>query len=140
MTANTDERAALVAGLRALANDLEKSDGPLPTHTPRADWLIFGDENQKQTAAAVVRAVGGHWEKGRAHLGDLFDFTKDYGGGVTARVVVDRPEVCERVVVRTEEVKVPATEAKVIDAQPERTEVREVVEWRCEPLLAAEPV
>lgn len=132
----TDQRAALVAGLRALADDIERSaDAPLPTHKPRAEWLIFGDADQKATAATVVRDIGGAWEKGGRHnAGDFLDFTKDYGGGVLATVVVDRPQVCERIVTGTETVTIPATEAT--EAQPERTEVREIVEWRCSPLLA----
>jgi len=125
-----DNRAALVAGLRALADDIERSTGPLPTHPPEAKWLIFGDEGQKETAAEIVRTIGGKWDKGRRHGGDLFDFTKDYGGGVLAEVIVDRSEVCERVVTGTETVTLPA-----IEAQPERIEEREIIEWRCEPLL-----
>ncbi|WKN47114.1 hypothetical protein [Nocardioides sp. Arc9.136] len=137
-TTNTHhrKRAAMVAGLRALADDIERSTALLPTHVPVAQWLIFGDQNQKETAAQVVRSLGGHWDKGRRHGGgDLFDFTKEYGGGVRAEVVVDRDEVCERVVVRTETVTIPATDLQVIEPQPERTETREVVEWRCAPLL-----
>lgn len=141
-TINTQQkqRAAMVAGLRALADDIERSTAPLPTHAPQAQWLIFGDAlDQKAYAADVVRTMGGHWDKGRTHNGgDLFDFTKDYGGGIEAQVVVDRPQVCERVVVSTETVVIPATELLVIDPQPERTEVREVVEWRCAPLLAGD--
>lgn len=136
----SDERTALVAGLRALANDIESSTTPLPTHPPSAEWLIFGGGDadlaiQKSTAAQVVKDIGGHWEKQKTQGGDLFDFTKDYGGGVTASVVVDRPAVCERVVTGTETVTVPAK-----PAQPEQVVEREVVEWRCEPLLADEAV
>jgi len=130
------ERAEMVAGLRALADDLERSTAPLPTHKPSAQWLIFGDTDQKATAAEIVRSLGGRWEKGRRHGGgELFDFEKDYRGGIRAGVVVDRDEVCHRVVVSTETVTVPASEEQVIDAQPERTEEREIVEWRCGPLL-----
>lgn len=132
--AETDaaERASLVAGLRALADDLERGNAPLPTHPPKVQWLIFGDDvDQKAIAAEVVREIGGKWDKGKYQGGDLFDFTRDYGGGVIASVVVDRPQVCTRRVVGTETVTLPA-----IDAKPERTEDREIVEWDCSPLLA----
>lgn len=130
-------RAELVAGLRALADDIERAtDAPLPTHVPMASWLIFGGTNQKETAAAVVRSYGGRWDKGIRQRNVYLDFVKDYGGGVRAEIVVDRPEVCERVVVDTVTVTIPASEAQVIEAQPERTETREIVEWRCTSLLA----
>lgn len=133
MNTTQDKRTALVAGLRALADDLENSTGPLPTHPIEAQWLIFGDENQKDTATSVVRSIGGHWDKDG--LSDLFEFRRDYGGRVKARVVVDRPAVCERVVTDTK------TITRHIPAQPaveahEVAEIVEQVEWRCQPLLA----
>ncbi|WP_435744994.1 hypothetical protein [Nocardioides sp. SYSU DS0663] len=88
---------------------------------------------QKATAAAIVRAVGGDWEK--QPWGEEFRF-KTTRGPLTFDIQVQRDAVCERVVVGTETVTLPATDAQVIEAQPERTEVREVVEWRCAPLLA----
>lgn len=90
---------------------------------------------QKDVAAAIVRAVGGDWDK--EPWGDQFRFTATRGP-LKFDVQVKREAVCERIVVGTETVTLPATEAQVIDAQPERVEQREVVEWRCLPLLAAQ--
>lgn len=89
----------------------------------------FGDlAEQKATAVAIVRAVGGTWEK--EAWGDDFRFAADLGP-LRFDVRVKREAVCERIVTGTETITLPA-----VEAQPERTEEREVVEWRCEPLLA----
>lgn len=87
---------------------------------------------QKDVAAAIVRAVGGDWDK--EPWGDEFRFTATRGP-LKFDVQVKREAVCERIVVGTETVTLPATQAQVIDAQPERVEEREVVRWECRPLL-----
>ena len=90
------------------------------------------------TAAGVVRRIGGKWEKGKRHNGEFYDFTRSYGGGVYASVVVDRPAVCERVVTAVREVtrEVPDPEALAALPTTTVTETVEDVEWRCLPLLA----
>jgi hypothetical protein len=101
------------------------------------DWqLQIGDTAedhaaQKAAATALIKAIGGRWDK--VNYGDhdtTFRFTQKRDGlGLT--VTVQREAVCERIVTGVETVPVPAVEAK-----PERTEDREVVEWRCEPVLS----
>ncbi len=58
--------------------------------------------------------------------------------GVETEVIVDRPAVCERVVVGTTTVtrQVPAPDVEV--PMIEVTEDIEQVEWRCQPLLDSE--
>ena len=117
----------------------------LPDHIPHpyitaGDWgveiswhltLNTKDEaQQKRLAADIVRLHAGPWAKDAR--GDQFAFeNKDSLPGIKLRVTVARAAVCERVVTGTERFTVPAMEAV-----PERTEIREIVEWRCEPLLA----
>lgn len=105
------------------------------SQTVELEWQIHRDDHaeQKATARKIARAVGGKWDK-NAYT-DTF-YLEQKRGALTLRIVAAREAVCERVVVGTETVTIPATEAQVIDAQPSRTEEREVVEWRCEPLLA----
>ena len=129
--------ARLVTVAEILAN--------LPAHIPHpyitaGDWgteiswhltLNTKDEaQQKRLAADIVRHHAGPWAKDAR--GDQFVFeNKDTLPGIKLRVTVAREAVCERVVTGTERFTVPAMEAV-----PERTEIREIVEWRCEPLLA----
>jgi hypothetical protein len=130
-----------LADLLHAAGDLlaEHPDLPQPYITtstePRVDlnwYLMLGVTDlgeQKATAQQIIRAVGGHWTKIPDTYSD-FMFRQDRDG-LRFEVMVTREAVCERVVTGTETVTVPA-----VAAQPARTEEREVVEWRCEPLLA----
>lgn len=96
-------------------------------------WILMlhadrGLVEQKAVALQIIRTVGGKWEK--LTYGDDFTFGQQRGP-LRLEVVVKREAVCERVVTGTETVTIPA-----VAANPERTEEREVVEWRCEPVLA----
>lgn len=86
--------------------------------------------DQKAKAALTLRLLGGKWDKDFFDDTDRADFeqTRD---GLRMRVTVNRSAVCERIVTGTETVTLSA-----VEAQPERTEEREVVEWRCDPVLA----
>jgi len=104
-----------------------------PSGTVDIAWQLMNSDvkdDQRRAVQQIVRAIGGRWEK-REYGGDVLylDQTLD---GIKLVIHVTREQVCERVVVGEETVKVPA-----VKAQPARTEVREVVEWRCEPVLAA---
>lgn len=96
------------------------------------NWYLHIDHKdtgeQKAKAAQIVRALGGKWDK-VDHGGDMT--FRQQRGPVRLDVQVKREAVCERVVVGTETRTVPA-----VEAQPERTETVEKVEWRCQPLLA----
>lgn len=129
---------------RAVADFIEAHPG-IPTpytsvydHQPeRADlrWYLHindkGDEAfQRDAAKAIVRAVGGKWDKEFNDDEARFTQVRD---GLYMLVVVRREAVCERRVVGTETVTLPATPAE--PALPERTVEREVVEWDCSPVL-----
>lgn len=95
-------------------------------------WQLMNDDatrdDQRAAVQQIVRAIGGKWDK--HPWGDRFDFGRDYHG-VKLEIYTHRDQVCERVVTGTETVTIPAKAA-----EPERTEERELVEWRCEPVLA----
>lgn len=145
-TTSTTEPPALTAALREAADLLEQHpDLPYqPYITSRTNgrahlaWylplphLTGSDlDTQKADAATIVRALGGTWDKSEPSAeSDSFNFTQKRGR-LELTVQVDRPAVCERVVTGTETVTVPGR-----PAEPERTVEREVVEWRCQPLLA----
>lgn len=96
--------------------------------------LIHDDldvRGQKAAAAEIVRTLGGTWDK-RDNGSSSMSYRQQHDP-LTLSITVTREAVCERVVVGTETVTVPA-----VEAQPERTEEREVVRWECRPLLADE--
>lgn len=96
------------------------------------NWFLNGRDEldrQKESASEIVRTIGGTWSK-NTDTGLGFSFTQTRGL-LEFFVSVDRSAVCERVVVGTEERTIPA-----VEAQPERTEIVEKVEWRCQSLLS----
>lgn len=126
---------------RAVADFLDAHPGiPVPytavyDHQPDVadlSWYMHingkGDETvQREAAQAIVRGVGGKWDKEFSDNEARFAQRRD---GLNMLVVVVREAVCERRVVGSETVVVPA-----IEAEPERTVVREIVEWDCSPVL-----
>jgi hypothetical protein len=127
-----------IKNLRAAADLLERFpdlDQPyiVGRHngTVELNWFLNGAENARATAAEVVRSIGGTWERGEANYSGPLATWDQERDGLFLFVQVSRDEVCERIVTGTEAVLIPA-----VEAQPERTETREIVEWRCAPLLA----
>lgn len=139
-TTSTNTITAFATNLRAVADLLDTLPG-LPQPTVFAyrnghidvNWQLMNDEatkhNQKEAAQQILRAIGGKWNKDP--WGDRFDFERLYGDGIKLQIFTHREQVCTRRVVGTETVTIPA-----VEAQPERTEEREVVEWDCEPVLS----
>ena len=126
------DRPAYAAGLRHLADLIESGASPIP-HGSMDLFLAFGKipaDEQPTAARDLMRALGG------GVYGKDPDSTtlalNGMCGGVPISIYVLREAVCERVVVGTETVELPAQEAL-----PARTETRERVEWVCSPLLAA---
>lgn len=82
---------------------------------------------QKDLASSVIKAIGGKWDKRFNEEDADFKQTRD---GLAFHVTVKREAVCRRVVTGTEMVTIPA-----VPAEPEREELREIVEWDCGSLL-----
>jgi len=129
---------SLADNLRAVAELLdahpELPEPYITTQGGRANlnWFLQLEGNeaeQKATAAVIVKTLGGKWNK-RDHYEGKFAFAQTRGG-VDLFVQVTREAVCERVVTGTKTVTVPAK-----PAEPEQVIEREIVEWRCESLLA----
>lgn len=124
------------AALRRAADLIEEHpDLPHPVITSYSagnveiDWMIHRDDNQRGLMKQIRQSLGGVWEKVPA--GQYYMLRQDRED-VRLTITTDREQVCERVVVGTETVTIPA-----VEAQSERTEVREIVEWRCEPVAVA---
>lgn len=123
--------------LRAAADLIDAHpDLPLPLvwgyrSGVQVQWQLMNDDevkdSQRVAAAAIRRALGGTWSKDGST--DTFDMRCSLEG-LALQILADREHVCERIVTGVETVTIPAVEAR-----PERTEEREVVEWRCEPVL-----
>ena len=134
-------QSTLPEALRQAADLIEAHPGlPRSYITSRSDgtvdisWQLMNQDDrshaaQKAAMQKIVRAIGGKWNK--VNYGtDTFHFKRQIGL-VHLDAYADREAVCERIVTGTETVTVPAK-----PAEPARVEEREVVEWRCEPLLA----
>lgn len=114
-------RIEQIADARAVLDWLENHPEVELPYDFRYGFLIAGI-NTKDELATLARAFG---ESEKEFVDDGFYLRKRFGG-TQLYAYTARQEVCERVVVGTEEVP-----ERVIPAS-----TREVVEWRChEPLL-----
>lgn len=142
-TSSTTDRPSQAHQLRILADLLDAHPG-LPTPficaytngTVEAAFQLMNStetkDDQRAVAIQIRRSLGGEWTK--EVWGDRFDLVSERDG-IKLAIFTQRDQVCERIVTGTETVTIPAVEAR-----PARTEEREVVEWRCEPLLDTHPV
>lgn len=147
-----DKRASYTAGLRALADLLDRHpDVPIPMAgtgkwNPISFAVGFGGEDDEAVKAGVVQVartlINGHWRKeydapNPDSYGD--GCLRIYGttaAGLTVHIYTPREKVCRKVVTTAEVTKtVPDPTVEV--PQVEITETVETVEWVCEPLLAA---
>jgi hypothetical protein len=98
-------------------------------------WWVYSWEvkDVAAVAASIRRAVGGKWDKSVDDDENRLTLTTTKGG-IRFKIITQRAAVCTRRVVGTETVTVPA-----VEAAPERTVEREVVEWDCDPILADGP-
>lgn len=134
------DTAKVVAAFRTAADLLEQHSDiatPVVASDGRIFWNLWPFEcpdGVPAMVAAIRRAVGGKWDKREQEgiYGGESEMVFEREG---YRIVVKRESVCTRRVVGTETVTLPA-----VEAQPERTVERDVVEWDCAPVLGAEAV
>lgn len=143
MTITTDEkRAAWTAGLRDLADWLDahpemdlpyiNEEYPPSLSLGIHPWHESDERPQAERFAAAVSALGGRREK--AGDDEYMRVHRDFGP-VRVQVWTMRDEVCEAVVVGTETVEVQRVVQPAVTETV--TEEREVIEWRCTPVLEA---
>lgn len=114
------DREATIKALRDLADYLEERPG---VPTPSISTMFAFAYPDVHPVAEVARAMGGF---DKTHDGSFLNLVRDFGA-FRLEVSYRSEQVCERVVVGTEEV-------------PEKTvpaHTKEIVEWKCpESLLA----
>lgn len=129
--------------LRAVADLIEAHpELPLPFvtaygHSSEVEvvWYLHIESNlhgdlagQKAAAAQLVTMLGGKWDKSESD--DIYALDQRRGD-LKLHISVNRAAVCERVVIGTREVEVPAR-----PATEARVETVEDVTWICSSLLA----
>ena len=135
---HSTDRDGFTAGLRAVASFLDDHpEVPLPLLDSHTDHMfttmaiyLVDESTARAELTAIARAMG---TANKAASGDRFQVYRDFHG-IRVMAQAPRDQVCTRVVTgvedrEVEEVVTPAVVRKV------RKPV-EVVEWRCEPLLA----
>ena len=85
---------------------------------------------EKEFVRKVIRALGGLWEKD-PNGSTMYFKQEDVFGYFSTTIYVDRDAVCERKLVGTKDVEVPAQEA--VEAHVETVPL---YEWECGSLLA----
>jgi hypothetical protein len=130
-TPTTDAQVTLAARLHAAADYIaarpELSVHQIDIDGGRAIVRNFG-MNTADDLARTAKALGGRWEKIESR--ELFRLAREVADGVIVELVAWRSAVCERVVVGKETVEVPDPDAPTIEVE------RDIVEWRCQPILA----
>lgn len=133
---SAEARAGYITGLRQLAALLELHP---ELNVPATDTIQFfplgSPEDEKAYLAAFARHVPG--SKQKKTTGDTLFLLTGQLAGLKVEAVAWRRSVCERVVVGTETVTTTVKDPQALAAVPEVevTEEREVVEWRCSPIL-----
>lgn len=121
--------------LRTVA-DLIDEHGLCAAHILGVQWVTVHTDSTmvspRVEAAKWRRALGGEWKKRDQNDTIVIEqrHVKALPGNPDVSIFLDK-SACTRRVVGVEEVVIPA-----VEAQPERTEKREIVEWDCEPVLA----
>lgn len=123
-----NQRAQVLSDVRGLVGWLEAHpDVPLPLDWSAYASICLYSLDNKDEAEMLAKQFGSctkEWNDQFLHLKKRF-------GLITLDAVFSRANVCERVVVGTEEL--PET---VIPERVEPARVVEKVEWRCSPILA----
>jgi len=138
----TDTRTNYTAGLRALADLLDNRPNlPLPytgssSASPITFYALGAGQNPKDVLAQVARMLHGTATKTVSASGDYYSIAGNFYG-LHIDATAYRNAVCQRVVMGTHEVTVPAT-AKIParPAMPAYVETVEDVQWVCGSLLA----
>jgi hypothetical protein len=133
----TTDRAGYIAGLRALADVLERhADLPLPSYGTAEYspiYLAFFGAYAREELAAAARVMPCRLDKDATEKWFNLD---GWLHGLRIQLTAVRDAVCERVVLGTETVVTTVPDPAVEVPLVEVTEQREIVEWRCGPLLA----
>lgn len=123
-------------GLRALAAMIE-AHPEIPASYLESHFCVWSPTSADELAA-IARAAMRHGAKVEKDIGDRHYNLKITWGGICAKALASRGEVCERVVTGMETVTKTVPDPAALAAVPtvEVTEEVEISEWVCKPLLA----
>lgn len=124
--------AAFIEANPALAEDLRYSLDEI--RVPH----IRSNGNAREYLATYARAAAKAGAKVTKNFGEKWSNVELAFGATTLLVYADRADVCERVVVGTEEVTEEVPDSAYLADAPlvKVTKTVEKVEWRCSPILA----
>lgn len=120
-----DLATARAAGLRAMADHIEANPALAGDQYDRVNLTLF--VNDPEAFAALVSALGD--SRVKRGVGEFMEVRRDFGADVIIEVNCRRELVCEATVVGRETVEVPDP------AAPKITVERDVIEWKCSPIL-----
>ena len=98
-------------------------------------WYPFNDqENEAKIGASVRRAVGGTWRK---EVNSNYLYMRYEDENTRYVIVLDRPQVCRKVITGTQIVTETVPDPDVLATVPtvEVTKEVETFEWVCDPIL-----
>lgn len=121
---NTEPEMTLSEAFRSIA-DLLDAQPVLAEHVIAPSLGVWADTPEE--FAELAQALGGQREK---RSGTMLLTVERTFGRVSVEVCGHHEQVCRARVVGTETVEIPA-----VEASPARTEIRDVVEWVCPPVL-----
>jgi hypothetical protein len=120
-------REDFIRGLREMADFFESHEEmPMPTWRQVIDLFATGESSRQQMVSAA-KAMG---KANKGFNEELITLSKNFGDLLTLKMHAYREQICERIVIATEEIPEEIIPERVVKAH-----VREKVEWRCEPLL-----
>lgn len=138
---NPDPRAEYIAGMRMLADLLEANPHlALPFEGNTSEGMVFvtRGEGQRERLAQWAKALPGEKTKtGDGTDGEYFALHARLRG-YRLKVIANRDEVCEKVVLGHDVITETVPDPDYMAAAPmvERETVKEIVEWRCNSILA----
>lgn len=133
------KRAAYISGMRKYLDLLEAHpELDLPFEGVQIELLVTPSRRKEPAEQAEIfaRLIPGRVDKQPSANGAYMYLLASIDG-LKLRMILNRADVCERVVVGTREITTKAPDPAALAALPvvEQTVTEEIVEWRCLPIL-----
>lgn len=135
-TLHSEDRQDRIDGLRKMADWLEAHP---EAHAPGV-VAICDAPGGRDLLVKRARTLGGRWSKVEKDEDDRwFELRLEFGPDIYYELFTLRSNVCERIVVGTEEREVEGPDPELVAQLPttKRTETVEKVEWKCPGSLLA---
>lgn len=108
---------------------------------PRIKFSHYGSDAEEQIAK-LVKILGVPFTKNDPSANgynEMYYVLEGTWAGVSVEIITERSTVCERVVVLTEDIEEEVPDPELVKALPtvKQHHTREIVEWQCNPVIAA---